>query len=164
VATVSQSLDAEAAQFLSSAFPALRKAGTNIPVMSLAYDATNNQGAFWRLPALNFGSGNLTVEIFWYAATATSGDVVFGAALAAITADTDTGSTESKSLATEQTVTDTHLGTTAQRLHKASLTLSNTDSIAAGDECWLKLRRLSSGNSLSGLVHVVEVRVSYSDT
>jgi hypothetical protein len=166
MATVYVPLDPGSADFLSSTFPQLVTNGTNVPVAGLAYDASADEAAFWLLDASHYGSGNLTVELEWYADTASSGNVVWGAALAAYTPDADNTDIESKALATEQTVTDSHLGTTGQRLHRASITLSNTDSIAAKDATWIRIRRVGSNGSdtMTGDAILVSVHVSYSDT
>jgi len=138
-------------------------AGTNFPVVSLAFDATTQETAYFYFPALLYGSGNVTVTVEWYAATATSGTVVFGASLACITPNTDTTDIETKAFATENTATDTHLGTTGHRLHSFDITVSNLDSIAAGDFVALRLRRDMS-DTMTGDACVVRVIVSYSDT
>lgn len=158
-----QILEPEGAEYLSSTFPALVKNGTNIPIVALAFDAAADEAAFWRLDASQYSSGNLTVDIFWYADTASTNDVVWGASLACITANTDTQDVESKALATENTVTDSHLGTTGQRLHMATVTVSNLDSIAAGDAAWLRVRRLGSNGSdtMAGDALLERVIVSY---
>jgi hypothetical protein len=166
VATVFQQLDIGAAQFLSSSFPALVKNGTNFPAFGLAYDAAAAEAAFWMARAVSYGSGNVTVAVDWYAATATSGDVIWGCQIAAITPDTDTQDVETKSLATANTVTDTHLGTTGKRLHRASITVSNLDSLANNDDVWIRLYRdaAAGGDTMTGDAIVVGVTVSYSDT
>ena len=169
MATVRHFLDPEGAQFLGSAFPALRKTnGSNYPVAGLAFDAgATDEAAFWKFIAESYGSGNLTVDIFWYADAASSGTVVWEAQIACITPDTDTQDIETDSRATLNYVQDTHLGTTGQRLHKASITLSNLDSIASGDFCTLRVARDSNdtnaSDSMSGEAIVVMVEVSYSD-
>ncbi len=166
MATVTQVLDSGAAQFLSTAFPAAVKNGTNLPVFGLAYDAASDEAAFWLFRAVSYGSGNLTVTVDWYADTASSGDVIWGAQLAAITPDTDTQDVETKALATANTVTDTHLGTTGQRLHRASITVSNLDSLAANDDVWLRIYRDAdaAGDTMTGDAILVSVGVAYSDT
>lgn len=166
MATVYQQFDPAAAQFLSSAFPALAKNGTNFPVAGLAYDAASDEAAYWSFDAINYGSGNITARVFWYADTATSGDVVWGAQLAAVTPNTDSGDVESKALATAQTATDTHLGTTGQRLHQIDITISNLDSIAARDQVWLKIYRDAdaAGDTMTGDAILTGVTLSYSDT
>jgi hypothetical protein len=140
--------------------------GTNYPVPCLDFDAATGEAIYFYFEAVNYGSGNLTVNIDWYADTASSGDVVWEAAIAAITQNTDTQDIETDSLATANTVTDSHLGTTGQRLHRASITVSNLDSIAAGDWVVLKIDRNASSGSdtMTGDACIVGVSVSYSDT
>jgi len=165
--TVYQELDPRAASFLASAFPALVHAnGTNFPVDGLAFDAASDEAAFFKWIATNYGSGNITLEIDWYADTATSGDAIFGAQLSAITPNTDTQDVETDGLATANTVTDTHLGTTGQRIHTCSITISNLDSIAAGDLVHLRLYRDAdaAGDTMTGDAIVCGLRLSYSDT
>ena len=148
MATATLMFHPESAQFLGSTFPQLDKInGTNIPVPQLKYDAAADEAAFWRFIATGYSSGNLTLTIFWYADTATSGDIVWGGAIAAITANTDTQDVETDALATENTVTDTHLGTTGQRLHSCDITISNLDSLASGDDVVLRIRRVGSSGS-----------------
>ena len=166
MATVYQPLQPGAGVFLATAFPALTRNGTNIPVTGLAYDAASDEAAFWLIRAVNYGSGNVTVAVDWYADTATSGDVVWEVQLAAITPDTDTQDTETKALATANTVTDTHLGTTGQRLHRASVTVSNLDSLAANDDLWVRIARdaNNASDTMTGDAILVLATVSYSDT
>src|SRR3990167_8656729 len=115
--TVKQEFDVGAAQFLTSAFPLITKNGTNIPVLGLLYDPATDEAAFWDFIAHNYGSGNLTLDIYWYADSADSGDVVWEAQIAAITPNADSQDVETDTLAAANTVTDSHLGTTRQREH-----------------------------------------------
>lgn len=140
--------------------------GTNFPVPGLAFDATTQETSFFYFPALLYGSGNVSVEVQWYADTASSGGVTFGASLAAITPNTDSQDIETKAFATENTASDTHIGTTGQRLHSFTITVSNLDSVAAGDYVVLRLRRVPADGSdtMTGDCIVSRVIVSYSDT
>jgi len=167
--TVYHELDPAGAVFPSSNLPQLvLTQGTNFPVLGLAYDAATDESAFWTLRAINYGSGNLTIDIEWYADTASSGTCVWEAQIACITPNTDTQDIETDALATLNYVQDTHLGTTGQRLHRATITLSNLDSIAADDWCVLRLARDADGtnatDSMTGDAIVTKVTVSYSDT
>lgn len=141
--------------------------GTNFPIPVLAYDGgSTDESAFFYSRALNYGSGNITIDIDWYADTATSGDVVWGAQIAAITPNTDTQDIETDALATANTVTDSHLGTTGQRLHRCSITLSNLDSIASGDWFVLHIYRDASDtgtDTMTGDAYLVMLTLSYSD-
>lgn len=166
MATVYQQLEPGSAQFLASAYPALvRNIGTNFPVVGLAYDAASLEAAFWHFEATNYGSGNVTVRVEWYADTASSGDVVWGVQLAAITANTDTQDVETKAFATANTATDTHLGTTAQRLHQIDVTVSNLDTLAARDGVWLRVYRDAANvaDTMTGDAILTGLTVSYSD-
>ena len=168
MALVRQYLIPENAQFLSSNFPAfVRNVGTNFPVSALAYDGAGaTERAYWKFTPFNYGSGNITCDIEWYASSGTTNAVVWESALAAITPETDTQDTEAKGFATVNTVTDTHLGTTAKRLHTATITISNLDSITAGDEAWLRISRLSAdaGDTMTVDVYLTSIRLSYSDS
>jgi hypothetical protein len=154
-----------AAEFLASAFPQRDKINgsgspaTVIPI--LKFDASANECAYWRFVLTGYTSGNLTLDIFWFADTATSGDIVWGGAIACITPDTDTQDVTTDSLATENTVTDTQLGTTARRLQKCTVTISNLDGAADGDEVVLRIRRLSAGNTMTGDGCLLQARLSY---
>lgn len=160
-------LQPEWATFLSTTFPEFKNiSGTNIPVLSLAFDAALDEAAFWRIPIVRYGSGNLTCVVYWYADTASSGDIVWEAAIAAITPDADTQDIETDSLATIQKVTDSHLGTTGQRLHQASITISNLDSLAALDDVAFRIRRLGNSDAadtMTGDALLVRALISYSD-
>lgn len=154
----------EEAQFLATGFPAYSKVnGTNFPVAGLAYDAAADEAAFWRFILPNYASGNLTLTVYWYADTATSGDVIWGAQLAAITPNTDSQDVETDGLATANTVTDTHLGTTGQRVHSADITLSNLDSLAALDLCHLRIYRDAdaAGDTMTGDAILLGVLITY---
>lgn len=166
MATVTQQLDVAAAQFLATAFPQPLKNGTNFPVYGLNYDAAATESAYWMLRAVNYGSGNLTVDLDWYADTATSGVVRWGVQITAITPDTDSTDVETDSLATAQTADDTHLGTTAQRVHRCPVTVSNLDSLAVGDDVWIRVYREggNAADTMTGDAALVGITVSYSDT
>lgn len=148
-------------------FPEFKAAGSTITVESLSFDAASTEAAQISVPYVPaYGSGNLTVKILWYGDTATTGDVVWGAAIAALTPETDSTDIETDAWATENTVTDSHLGTTAQRLHTASITVSNLDSVTTGDHLYLRIRRIGGNGSdtMSGDAQVTGVVVEYSDT
>ena len=142
-------------------------AGSNFPVPAIAFDASTDQTVYYTFHAVTYGSGNLTLDIFWYADTASSGNVVWQAQVAAITPDTDTQDIETKAFATLNFVQDTHLGTTGQRLHKATITISNLDSIATGDYVCLLIGRDADGTNatddLTGDAFIVMAKLSYSD-
>lgn len=145
----------------SAAFPQpLSKDGTNFPVEYLAYDASTEEAAYWSFKLPTGYTGDITVKIVWNAASATSGDVKWGASLAAYTPDTDTGSWEAKAFAAETTVTDTQLGTTAARLMTCSIVITGAslDSAAVGDICILKIARKAAdgADTMTGDANLAE--------
>jgi hypothetical protein len=170
MATIPLYLAPEEAAYLASAFPQfVRNQGTNYPVTGLAFDGTTAERAYWKFNPALYGSGSITVDVLWYADSGTTGAVVWEAALAAITPNTDTTDIETKALATAAQVADSHLGTTAQRLHLATITLSGAslDSVAVGDECWLRISRLpaDAGDTMTAIDAILtSVRLSYSDS
>lgn len=166
MANVVLEFDPAAAHTLATAFPALVRQGTNFPVTALAYDAATDEAAFWGFRAVNYASGNLTIDIDWYADTASSGDVIWDVQIAAITPNTDTQDIETDALATVNSVTDTHLGTVGQRLHRATVTLSNLDSLAADDDVWMRVSRdaNNASDTLAGDALIVKVTVTYLST
>ncbi len=167
MATITHQFDIQAGKLRTTLFPALVQAnGTSYPVPGYAFDAAADEEVYFQFRATDYGSGNLTLLILWYADTATANDVVWGAQIAVITPNTDTQDIETDGLATAQTVTDSHLGTTGQRLHEASLTISNLDSLAADD--WVTLRLYRDANNgaddMAGDAIVVGIILEYSDT
>lgn len=138
----------ENAVFLGTAFPQLNKVnGTNFAYYVLDFDAATDEAATWKFRADNYGSGNLTLDIYWYAENATSGNVVWEAQISAITPDTDSQDISTDALATLNYVQDTHLGTTSKRIHKCTITISNLDSLAAGDIVHIRIARDANGTN-----------------
>jgi hypothetical protein len=169
MATVYQTLLPEEAQFLATAFPQfVKNAGTNFPVSGLAYDAATQESAYWKFRAINYGSGNITIDLYWHATTVTTGTVCWEAQISAITPDTDTQDISTDALATLNYIQDTHLTTTAKRLHTCAIALSNLDSIAANDICHLKIARDADGTNATDTitedVTLIMAVISYSDT
>ena len=170
MATIYHYFAPEEAQFLSSAFPQyVRALGSNFPSAILMFDGgSSDEEAYFKFQARGYpGAGNLTLDIYWRADTATSGNIVFGAQVAAITPNTDSQDVLTKAFATAQTQQDTHLGTTAKRLHQVALTISNLDSLANDDIVWLKFYRDASdtvNDTLAGDAGPELLRLSYSDT
>jgi hypothetical protein len=167
VATVKHVLYPEDAAYLATAFPQIVKFnGTNFPVTALAYDTTTAETAFWKLAAVNYGSGNLTLTVYWYADTGTSGGVVWESAVAAVTANTDNVNLETEAFGTAANAADTHLGTTGQRPHSIDVTISSLDGLAADDIFWVKIGRLpaNASDTMAGDALLLMAVLSYSDT
>jgi hypothetical protein len=162
--TVVQYVDVLAARFLATAYPALWSAGTNFQVEGLAFDSAANECAYYPIRLGGYGSGNITFDIDWIADTGTSGAVVFGVSIGAITPGDNVDLT-TDALDTEATTSKNHDGTTARRPHRTTVVVSALDSAAADDIVHFRLKRLSAGNGLSGDAIVTGmIKVSYSDT
>lgn len=155
-----------AAEFSSTTAPSFVKVvGTNFPVRSLAFDPAADEACFYvfKLPADY--SSDIRVVLLWYADTASSGVVRWGAALAAITPNTDTQDVETDGLAAETAADDTHLGTTGQRVHEIEIDMANLDGAAAGDLVFLRIRREGShtNDTMAGDALLLHVQVRYDD-
>lgn len=167
MATTKRAVYPEEALFQTTAFPQyVRNAGTNFPVTGLAFDAAGTETAYFKFMLQGYGSGNITAKLGWYADTASSGDVRWQVALACITPDTDTQDVETKAFATAHAFTDSHLGTTAQRVMEASQAISNLDSAAEGDLVYIKIDRLGGdgADTMTGDAILLYVKLEYSDT
>ncbi len=165
MATITHQFDIQAGKFRTTAFPALVQAnGSNYPVPGLAYDAAADEAAFFQLVTTDYGSGNPVLRIFWYADTATTNDVVWGAQIAALTPG-DSQDIEADGLATAQTVTDAAPGT-AGFMVRADLTITNLDSLAVDDWVTLRLYRDAdnAADDMAGDAIVVGLTFEYSDT
>lgn len=163
MATVYQTFNVGGAVFPSSNFPQyIITQGTNFPVQGLAYDASTAETAEWTFRAINYASGNLTLDIDWYADTATSGNVVWGAAIGAITPSSDTTNIETKAFTTANTATGACSGST-QALTRTSITISNLDSLAQDDWVVIKIYRdaASGSDTMTGDAIAVLATLSY---
>lgn len=140
-------------------------AGTHFPVPCLDFDPASDEQVLLYFRAVRYGGGPLTVEIDWYADTASSGSVVWEAALACITPGTDAQDVETKPFASPSFVQATHLGSTPQRLHRAVLVVSDTDGMSADDWCVLRLGRDADGtyavDDMASDASVVAIALSY---
>lgn len=166
MALVKQRFDADVFQYRSTGFAQYVKVdGTNAPVPGVAFDSTTEESAFIRTQATNYGTGNWTFTLDWYG-SATTGGVTWGISVSAITANTDTGDVETKAFATETTVNDTHLGTTAKRAHTVSVTVSNLDSVALDDWVNVRVSRKTgdAGDTMSGDAILTMMNIAYSDS
>lgn len=168
MATVTQVFPGIMAELRSTAFPQLVKAnGTTIPISAYAFDGTAIEEVFFGpFEAVRYGSGNLTVRVRWYADTASTGAVSWGAQIAAITPTTDTQDVETDGLATAAAAATTHLGTTGQREHQTSITVTSLDSLTAGDTVRMRIFRdpTAGGDTMAGDALLELVSVDYSDT
>ena len=133
----------------STGFPGLvRNNGTTIPVAGYAFDASTEEALFFRFRASDYagGAAAVPVELAWYADSATTGAVMWGAQLAAITPNVDTQDVETDGLLAVTTVTTTHLGTVGQRLHRSIISLSGAalDALEPNDVAVVRVARIAA--------------------
>lgn len=160
-------LDPGSARFLGTSFPQYKEVlGTNYPVAGLYFVTGSVQRAYFRFKATNYASGNMSLKIEWYADTASSGGVVWETAVATISPNADTQDVETKGFDSVNTAADTHLGTTAQRLHEVSVSMSNLDGVADGDSCMLRVSRLTTdaSDNMAGDAVLYGLELSYLST
>ena len=160
MATVSVPFDVGAALVGTSNIPELViTQGTNFPVAHYAFGAAS-EAIFFRFVAQNYGSGNVSLLLDWYGKTATSGSVTWGGALSVITPG-DSQSVLTDGFATENTQNTTTAGSTGH-ITRTTVTISNLDSLAAGDTVVLRVRS-TSFTTFSGDAALIGVTITYSD-
>lgn len=130
--------------------------------LQAAYDAAQTEQMMWslRMPA-NYASGP-SLKVQWKS-TVTTGDVRWEGRLAAYTPGTDSTSVNAKAFAAANNATTTTGATTAQRVVETSITLTNDDSLAAGDFVVVYLARLGAdgADTMAADALVVAVSLDY---
>lgn len=129
----------------------------------LAADDTTDETARWSFIApQQLGAGALSVVITYRMATATTNSVRFEALLEAITDGDATDTDATASFGSTNSAGATVPGT-AGYIDQLSITLTNADSIAAGDYCRLAVRRDADGttgtDNASGDAHILRVEL-----
>jgi hypothetical protein len=163
LATVACPLDILTARVDTANTPELTYiVGTNFPVSGYAFPQSSAKAIYLNIGAELYGnSGNWTLDLHWYSRSgSTTGNVTWTLAMAAITPTTDTGSVEGKAFATAQTVT-TAVNTGAKGDTLSSATISNLDSVNAGDDVFIKVTRTDT--SMVGDAILLRASLSYSD-
>lgn len=130
-----------------------------------AFDAATAEHLWFtfRVPA-DYASGG-TVVLHWMANSASANSVVWAARLGAVTAaDADTPVEHAQAAAS--TVTTAGNATEARRLIASSITLSNLDSVAAGDLAFLVVSRDAANGSdtLAVDAELISVAFTYTTT
>lgn len=124
-------------------------------ILVLAYDAASiESGVFRGVVPSHYAGGGLTLDVYWMAASATSGDAKIGAAWEEN--DPNNNDLDSDAFGTESTQTTT-TNATSGKVVKSTITIShaNMGSPAAGDPFRLKLRRIANdaGDTMTGDLH-----------
>ena len=124
------------------------------------FDADTDEHIYWTfiMPA-NYASAPV-LKVYYKATSATTGTAAFGAAIMAIT-DADATDADADSHDTANVGTATVPGT-AGYIDVISITMTNADSVAAGDWVQLVLFRDISGDSVAADIEVPIVELQYS--
>jgi hypothetical protein len=154
-----------AASNLPPAVQRIKGSGTPpVYYYQLAFDASQEEWAVWqfRMPA-DYASAPVA-KIQYKMTSATSGNVVWTVRIAAITPG-DAVSVSAKTFATADSVTDAVPGTVGY-LDEASLTMTNTDSVAAGDLVLVRLARdgANASDTATGDAECVGITLQYTTT
>lgn len=148
----------ESAHFPTSNFAALALSNSR-PV--LAFDATTEETAYWTFPAIQGITTPLTLVITYAMASATSNAVVLGAQIEAITDGDAIDTDATTSFDTTNNSSSTTVPGTAGYIDQISITLTNNDSITAGDYARLALARkpTDAGDTATGDLYVLLVEL-----
>lgn len=146
------------AEFPASNFPQLQLINRR-PVIS--FDAATDETAYWTGVAPQGWTGTVTAVITYMMASATTGNVIFQVALEAVTDGDATDLDATTSFDTANTSATTAVPGTAGYIDQISVTLTNADSIAAGDYFRLSLNRDAdnASDSATGDAHVLAVEL-----
>lgn len=123
----------------------------------LAFDAATNETCYWSYIAPQGLTGTLTAIITYMMASATSGDVDVDVAIEAVSDGDALDLDATTSFATVNSVDNTTVPGTAGYIDQISVTLTNNDSIAAGDYFRLSLTRDAASDTGAGDMYVLEV-------
>lgn len=126
------------AEFPLNAYPGLSTINSR-PV--LAYDASSQETAYWTFIAPQGLTGALSCVITYMMASATSGNIEFEVAVEAITDADATDLDATTSFDTVNSSGATAVPGTAGYIDQVSVTLTNADSIAAGDLVRISISR-----------------------
>lgn len=138
MATTRAVLTPFSAEFPSSNFPGLTTVNAR---PALAFDASTQETAYWTLVAPQGLSGALSCVITYMMASATSGTVEFEVAVEAVTDGDSTDLDATTSFDTVNASGSVTVPGTAGYIDQASVTLTNADSIAAGDLIRISISR-----------------------
>jgi len=134
------------AEFPASNFPQLTLVNRR-PV--LAFDASTDETAYWTFVAPQGLTGTITLVITYMMASATSGTVGLQAQLEAVTDGDATDLDNTTSFDSVNNSASTTVPGTAGHIDQISITLTNSDSLAAGDYVRLSVNRDADGSAIT---------------
>lgn len=148
---------------VAPAIQIVKSSASNPPpyLLQLVFDAGTEEWATWQLrwPA-DYASAPVA-KVQYKMASATSGSVVWDVRLAAVTPG-DSTDVDAKGFAAANTTTSAVAGT-AGHLVEASVTLTNADSVTAGDLVVVRVARAAASGSddATGDAELVAVTIEY---
>lgn len=113
----------------------------------LGFDASADEAAYFTFIVPQGITAPLSAVITYAMASATTGNTVWDATIEAITDGDATDTDSAESLDTANASSATAVPGTAGLIDQIAITLTNNDSIAAGDICRLRIRRTGSSGS-----------------
>jgi hypothetical protein len=151
-------LTPESAHYPSSNFAALTLLNQR-PV--LAYDASTEETAYWTAPAVQGITTPLTAVLTFCMASATSGAVVLGVQVEAISDGDSTDIDAGTSFDATNNSAGTTVPGTAGYIKQVSVTLTNNDGIAAGDLVRIAVARKTAdaGDTATGDLYLIQVEL-----
>ncbi len=126
------------AEFPNNAFPGLMTVNSR-PV--LAFDASSQESAYWTMAVPQGITGALSCVITYMMASATSGTIEFEVAVEAVSDGDATDLDATTSFAAVNASGAVTVPGTAGYIDQASVTLTNDDSLAAGDLVRISISR-----------------------
>ena len=129
--------------------------------ISLAYDDTTQEFAYWQFRMPSNYSNSPILKIQYKMASATSGNVVVRGSVMAVS-DGDAAAVDTDSFDTANSATKAVPGT-ADYLDEISITLTNNDSLAAGDYTIIRVDRDAGNGSdtATGDMRIVNITLEY---
>lgn len=137
-------LTPKSAEFPATNFPELKLINRR-PVLS--FDGSTSETCYWTAVAPTGLTGTLTLVLSLIFPTATSGTCIFAAAVEAVTSGDATDLDAGDSFDSDNNSASISAPATAGYMVQATITLTNKDSIAAGDLIRILLKRLPADAS-----------------
>ena len=146
------------AEFPSSTFPQLPQINAR-PV--LAFDAATDETCYWTDVAPQGLTGTITLYVYYAMASATSGNIIWQAQIEAVTDGDALDLDATTSFDTANTSSATAVPGTAGYIDVVAITLTNADSLAAGDYYRIGLNRdaNNASDTASGDAYVLAVEL-----
>ncbi len=145
-------LDPLAASFPNSAYPQLLTVNQR---PALAFDASTNETCYWTFRAPQGVTGTLTVIIDLIMASATTGDTDWDVAVEAVTSGDAVDLDATTSFDAVNSTDNTVVPGTAGYMQQIAVTLTNNDSLAAGDLVRISLTRDAVSDTAAGDAYVL---------